>query len=160
VPAPKTGADEQICLLNRRVRTRCGCVLYHILSSLADGKICVCARCGKAAFLNPGLSLVSPVSRSARRDIPAMRHSISSDYRCTGYHQPREYYRISNQCLHVWQENNTAAHRIALPLDPWFPGNGYVSQIAVRHVDGCSATRFPWFTHNFTHLSRAKAVYK
>jgi hypothetical protein len=89
-----------------------------------------------------------------------MRHSISSGYRCTGHRQMREYYHFYNQCLYFWQENNTAAHRIAPPLDPWFPGNGYVSQIAVRPVDTCSATRFPWFTYNFTHLSRAKAVYK
>jgi hypothetical protein len=32
------------------------------------------------------------------------------------------------------------------------------SKMAVRHAGTCAATRFPWFTHKFAHLSRPKAV--
>jgi hypothetical protein len=95
-----------------------------------------------------------------RRDIPAMRHSINSGDRCKGYRQMREYCRVSNQCLHARQEDNTAVHRIAPPLDTWFPGNGYVSQMAVRHVDGCGATKIPVVYAQFRPFKQAQSVYK
>jgi hypothetical protein len=86
-----------------------------------------------------------------------MRHSVGSGDRCSGDRQPREYCQVSNRRRHAWQENDTAAYRIAPLLDTWFPGTGYVAQKAVRHVDGCARDNIPVVYAQFRPLKQAQS---